>query len=106
MGEVNDPVTFYNVLEDVNTADTYKFSVETKRSLTLSLKDLYANADLRLIQDKSGNGILDPGKELKRSAALGNTSETITRVLNPGDYIAQVYSPAQNEHTAYALEIA
>lgn len=106
VGEVNDPVTFYNVLEDVNTADTYKFSIETKRSLTLSLKDLYANADLRILQDKNSNGILDPGEELKRSASLGNASETITRVLNPGDYIAQVYSAGQNEHTSYALDIA
>jgi hypothetical protein len=93
-----------------NAADTFQFRVSgtvnsPTRNVRLTLSGLSANADLRLIHDRNNNGIIDDGELLSSATRLGSQSESISRHLAPGNYIAQVYLPEPGQ-TSYTLNIS
>jgi hypothetical protein len=73
-----------------NTSNLYAFSLNTARDITLAMTGLSSDADIRLIQDVNGNGIIDSGEVLETSARGGSANEVINKVLGAGNYFAQV----------------
>lgn len=70
----------------------------------LTLTDLSANADLRLIQDGNNNRIVDTGEVLSTSSLGGSTSDMINYAsLAAGTYFVQVYQ--FNGNTNYTLSL-
>ncbi|MGK7921636.1 MAG: PPC domain-containing protein [Trichodesmium sp.] len=77
--------------------DFYKFSVNSRGRVEIDLSDLSDNADLYLHNSR--------GKAIKKSRRGGSTSESISRILNPGDYYVQVKSRSKWDSTDYDLEL-
>jgi hypothetical protein len=92
-------------VDSTNTADVYHFNLGTASSFSLSLTGLSADADVRLIRDANGNGIVDAADEITRSALGGIANESINlSSLAAGDYFAQVYQFSGN--TNYNLSLS
>jgi hypothetical protein len=83
---------FSDSVNNGDTSDIYRFSLGTTSNVTARLSGLSADADVRIIRDRNGNGVVDAGEEIVRSAAGGSASEFINlQGLGAGNYIAQVY---------------
>lgn len=75
--------------------DFYEFRVDTRGRVEIDLSDLSDNADLYLHNRR--------GKAIKRSRRGGSASESISRILNPGDYYVQVRTRSRRDSTDYDL---
>jgi FG-GAP-like repeat len=75
-------------------ADVYKFSLGTAGQFTARLSGLSADADLRLIQDRNGNGQIDigNGEVLDWKWERGSKDEVLTNFLPSGSYFLEVRS--------------
>lgn len=76
--------------------DYYKFGLKARSSVSLTLKNLKANADLRLIGSD--------GNALATSRKRGKKVEKITKNLDPGNYYVLVSQDGVN--TSYSLTLA
>ena len=99
----NGGARYTGAVGDTATARFYSFSTEAG-GVDINLTGLTADADIRLIQDRNNNGIVDPGEVLKSSGALGTGSESIHANLARGGYAVEVYQYTGN--TSYNLNIA
>ncbi len=92
------------VVGDNNPQDFYRFQLGTTSGLTVTLSGLSTDADLFLIRDFNGNGLLDANEIIASSAALGSSTESIdlSRV-SPGSYFALVNQFSGN--TSYTLTL-
>jgi hypothetical protein len=95
--------------------DFFKFTLDQSGIFTANLTGLTGDADVRLIQDKNSNGVIDPAQFYNPTTGLldpgeilawqwerGTGSETIRRFLNPGTYYVQVNS-YNNQPANYTL---
>jgi len=73
-----------------DTVDYYSFEITGIRDVTLTLTGLESNADLRLIQDKNSNGLVDSGEVLAWSTRSSSSNESINKVLASGNYFAEI----------------
>lgn len=77
-----------------NAVDVYRFNVGNLSTVNITLNGLSADADLLLIQDQNGNGVLDDDEESSEvidfSGAEGVTEEQISHLLQPGSYFVAV----------------
>lgn len=64
------PQTVVGNLTPTNRADTYRFSLTESSDIQLNLQGLGTSADLHLIQDVNGNGIVDAGEILSMAPTL------------------------------------
>jgi hypothetical protein len=97
------PVLRTGTVDDLDTVDVYRFSVGTASNFSVSLTGLTADLDLRLFQDKNGNGIVDAGEELARSQLSDTTAESIRQTLAAGNYFLQVYQ--YSGESSYTLNL-
>lgn len=104
IGNLNGTRAFRDAVNSGDTADVYRFSLDSNRNLTLSLTGLSADADVRLIRDTNASRTVDSGEEIARSAFGGSTNESIVTSLDPGDYFVQVYQFSGD--TSYNLSLA
>ncbi|MBW4434935.1 MAG: S8 family serine peptidase [Pelatocladus maniniholoensis HA4357-MV3] len=77
--------------------DYYKFNISSTGDVSLSLKDLGADADIRLLNWQ--------GENLAGSANIDNTDEFITSNLTAGTYYVEIYSYNGNQ-TFYNLHLS
>ncbi len=82
--------THQEEVTSTDTSDFYRFSVNTSGVFTASLTDLTSDADVRLIQDKNNNGVIDQGEVIAWQWERGTASESIRRFLSAGTYTLQV----------------
>jgi len=86
---------------NTDTTDTYAFSLGLFRGVNIQLSGLIADADIRLIQDRNNNRIVDPGEVLRISSNGGRLIDRINRIEQSGNYYLQVYQFSGN--TPYRL---
>jgi len=86
--------------------DFIRFSVANNRTnVNLRLSGLSADADLQLIRDVNNNGRVDPGEVLGESLNPGISVDSVSRILDAGDYFIRVYPGVSNAKTSYNLEL-
>ena len=91
-------------LGDAN--DFYRFELNTKSNFNLRLDGLRANANVRLIQDRNRNGVVDSGETIDYSIESGTLPDVINvSNLAPGTYYVQVSSFLGNS-TNYNLNLS
>ncbi|HEY9852219.1 MAG TPA: pre-peptidase C-terminal domain-containing protein [Leptolyngbyaceae cyanobacterium] len=96
--------TFTDYISNQDTVDTYKFNLNTDDvAFTASLTGLSADADIRLIRDFNGNGVVDAGERIASSALSGTSPEQINTTLDAGDYFIQVFQYSGS--TSYNLSL-
>ena len=103
LGALSATQTVLGSIYNNDTADIYRFSLDTARALTLNLSGLNADSNLRLIRDANNNGIVDVGEVLASSNQSGTLSETLTQNLQAGAYFVQVYQ--YSGETNYSLNL-
>lgn len=94
-----------NLNGQVNTTksnDIYKITLDQAGRLTANLNGLTGDADVRLIQDKNGNGSIDAGEVIGWQWERGLGSEAISRFLQADTYYVQVMSH-QGQTADYSL---
>ncbi|OUL26051.1 hypothetical protein BV372_27395 [Nostoc sp. T09] len=71
----------------------------------MSLINLTANANIRLIYDANNNGVFNTGEEMSRSSNSETSTETINRSgLASGNYV-NVYRYVSSINTPYRLNL-
>jgi hypothetical protein len=74
-----------------NAADNIRFTLDSPRTVNLTLAGLANDVDLRLVRDVNNNGIVDSDEVLDYSVSGSDGAEWISQVLPAGTYFAQVY---------------
>ncbi|MEH1810721.1 calcium-binding protein [Nostoc sp.] len=101
VGNLSASQTFVGNVGNSDTADVYALSLDKFEGTNINLTPQAGNADIRLIQDVNGNGIVDQGDVLQSSTNPGTQSERI-KVNAAGNYLLQVYQ-AGADSTKYNL---
>ena len=86
--------------------DFYRFEIDTKSNFSLRLDGLTRDADVKLIQDRNSNGVVNFVEVISSSLKEGTTPEVIdVSKLAPGTYYVQVSSFLGNS-TNYNLTLS
>ena len=106
VGVENGSISLTDFVGLGDSNDFYRFDINTKSNFNLRLDGLTADADLKLIQDRNRNGVVDSGETIDYSLE----SDTIPDVINvsnlaPGTYYVQVYSFLNNS-TNYNVNLS
>lgn len=100
-----NPQIINDTLREVNSNDLYSFTNQGRSSFKVTLDGLSADADVKLIRDKNGNGKFDKGETIAYSNNGGKRAESISTNLGRGNYYLQVYSYDDIE-TDYRLSVS
>jgi subtilisin family serine protease len=93
VGVENGSINLTDFVGTGGSDNFYRFDINTKSHFSLRLDGLSADADVDLIQDKNGNGVIDLGEYIDSSVESGITPDEINVPnLAPGTYYVQVYS--------------
>lgn len=84
--------------------DFFYFSVDNRSNLNLRLNGLSADANLRLIQDYNGNKQIDSNELITASELGGTVVDSVSHILETGDYYVQVLPSVGGIQTNYNLE--
>lgn len=96
--------SFSDYVGNSDLQDFYRFSLSKASNLNLSLTGLSADADVRVIQDRNNNRVVDGSEVLGSSELSGSSSESM--LLDPlaaGTYYVQVYQGSSGNNTNYKL---
>ncbi len=87
---------FTDIVSATDRLDIYKFTFDVESEFDALLTGMPAgtNANLSLIRDSNGNGIIDKGEILAASNNASNANETIAINLAAGDYFVRVFQLA------------
>ncbi|HIK27386.1 MAG: PPC domain-containing protein [Oscillatoriaceae bacterium SKW80] len=105
LGSLSGTQTVKDFVGSTNPDDIYRFLLNTSSNISLFLNGLTADADLELIQDLNGNGIIESEDILAISSQLGTAQESISfDGLPAGTYFIRVSQFAGD--TNYNLTIS
>jgi Bacterial pre-peptidase C-terminal domain len=103
LGLLNGAATFKDFVGNGDPTDFYGFQLGgTNNTVSITLKDLTADADIYVYRDANNNGIADAGERIGYSYNAGTTPETLyLQNLGPGAYLVEVNQYSGN--TNYTL---
>ena len=105
IGTLSTAQTYTDWVGSLDTNDYYSFNLAATSNLSVLLNGLSANADLQLIRDINGNGVIDAGEILQSSAIIGTANDSISvSNLAAGTYFVRVYPNGGN--TNYNLTLS
>jgi hypothetical protein len=79
----------------IDTNDFYRFNLTTSRTVTGTISDLSADADLQVLNSA--------GTVIASSARVGNAYESISQSLGPGTYYFRVYQSSGDTNYTFRL---
>jgi hypothetical protein len=98
---------FTGFINNNNTADQFRFHLDTTSTLNATVTGLSANLDLEIFSDSNGSGFVDSGDFTLFSTAGGSSSESRSvRFVPAGDYIAQVHQGSPTASSSYTLHLS
>ena len=89
--------------KDLN--DFYKFSLDSLKLVNFYLSQSGTAAQWWLIQDRNGNGQVDPGEAIK-TGTITTKPLDLDVILGAGDYYLQVGSLSSDATSVYAVNVA
>jgi hypothetical protein len=93
VGDLNSDRTFSNQrVDNLDTNDTFAFTLGSFEGTNITLNGLTADADIRVIRDANNNRIVDAGEVIRTSTNGGTTSDVISGLNDAGNYFLQVYA--------------
>ncbi len=105
VGVENGSISLTDFVGTGDSSDFYRFDIKTKSNFNLRLDGLRADADVKLIQDKNRNGVVDSGEVIRYSLNIGTIPDVINiSNLAPGTYYVQVSSYSGS--TNYSLNLS
>lgn len=103
IGSLSGTLVFSGTVGSTDTSDIYSFSLSSTQTINMTLSGLGSDADIRLIRDFNGNGLIDTADILQSSINGGTDAEWISRTLGPGNYFVQVYQYAGNTNYNFTI---
>ncbi|MEB3214914.1 MAG: S8 family serine peptidase [Nostocales cyanobacterium 94392] len=100
-----NPQIFTDTVSSLEAHDLYSFNLKGRSSFDLNLDGLSADADVKLIQDRNGNGKFEKDETIAYSNNAGKLAESIRTSLEAGTYYIEVY-PYGNIQTNYRLSVS
>lgn len=98
--------TFTDWVGSSDLVDLYRFNLNSRSQLNLTLSGITTNADVQIIQDRNRNGLFDADTEVIIGSYLsGNENELIATNLESGTYFIQVY-PGAGFDSSYNLGVS
>ena len=91
LGDLSGDVSRYGWVGNTDTTDTYEFDLGLFEGVNIRLSGLSNDADIRLIQDRNNNGIVESSEIIETSALGYTSSESISGIDLSGTYQLQVY---------------
>jgi len=85
--------------------DFFKFRLDARSNFNLRLSGLSADADLRLFQDLNRNQKVDSGDFITGSTLSNTATDSVNRILEPGDYYVQILPGVAGAKTSYSLNL-
>lgn len=70
--------------------DFVRFEITAETELDIRLAEGHGTAELALIQDLDGDGVLDPGETLDETESVGDAADDVHLTAQPGTYYARV----------------
>ena len=105
LGVLSGTSTFSDSVNSSNTSNIYSFWLTNdSNDFNATLTGLSGDADLRLIREVNGNGMIDSEEIIGSSFMSGNVAEMIRQPLTYGHYFLQVNS--YNSNANYNLSIS
>lgn len=107
VGTLTASRTFNEAIVNSDTSDSYHFAVNSSRNFRFNLSGLNSTSDMdiRLINDRNNDSVVDASEVIVSSTTTGNRSESITQFLTPGStYYLQVYQHSGG--SSYNLNMA
>ncbi len=93
VGDLNSDSTFTNQrVDNLDTNDTYAFSLGSFEGTNITLNGLTADADIRVIRDSNNNRIVEASEVIGSSSNGGAVSDVISGLNDAGNYYLQVYA--------------
>ncbi|MEG3977866.1 S8 family serine peptidase [Microcoleus sp. herbarium8] len=106
VGVENGSINLTDFVGIGDSHDFYRFDINTKSKFNLRLDGLRADANVRLIQDRNRNGVVDSGETIDYSIESRTVPDVINvSNLDPGTYYVQVSSFLGN-YTKYNLNLS
>ena len=78
--------------------DVFTHRVTKDGTVGATLSPSFGNADLALIRDANGNGVVDAGEVLASSALGGNQLDRVSKAVSAGTYFVRTWSPTQSRN--------
>ncbi|NEP78327.1 MAG: pre-peptidase, partial [Okeania sp. SIO3B3] len=97
IGSLSGSRDFEEFVGETDRNDYYRFTLDNRSELDLSLDDLSANANLQLLRNN--------GSVIRTSRRGGSNEESISQTLDAGTYFVRVFS-AGNANTDYDLDLS
>jgi hypothetical protein len=92
VGTLTASRTFNEAIVNSDTSDSYHFAVNSSRNFRFDLSGLSGDMDIRLINDRNNDAVVDASEVIVSSNVGGTRPESITQFLTPGStYYLQVY---------------
>ncbi|MFB2917914.1 protein kinase domain-containing protein [Aerosakkonema funiforme] len=104
MGNLKADRIYNDFVGSVDLDDYYRFNLDKTSNFQLSLSGLTKYTYVALILDRNGNGQVDDGEVLNRSA--DSNSASINTPLGAGNYFIRIYPSDRNYNTAYTLQVS
>ena len=103
---INAPKNFItDSISVTNPIDNFKFTLTKSRDFSIVLSGLNADADIKLIQDRNNNGVVDPGELIYFSQNSGLQKDFLSvNALPGGTYYVQIYQGLSTSQTDYSVE--
>lgn len=103
LGTLSTTQIVNETLSPLDPADVYRVYLAARSDLSVYLIGLTDDADLSLVQDANGDGIVDPGETLASSSNPGTMDESVTATVDPGFYYIVVTRIGSNVNYALSL---
>jgi RHS repeat-associated protein len=107
IGALGLPQTFTDVVGSLDRNDFYQFSLVQNSQVALNLTGLSEAAQVALMADLDGDGMVDFNDDIEFDAISDGSSSTadrgLVRELPTGTYWINVYTFSDDENTAYTL---
>ncbi|MGB3786540.1 MAG: S8 family serine peptidase [Phormidesmis sp.] len=98
VGVLNGSQTFRDSVNQSDNKDYYRFTLTEKKKISLLLTNLDDDANVKLLDTS--------GRIISSSTKQGAESESISQVLDAGNYFVRVFSTGQKVSTDYKLALS
>ncbi|MGI2906911.1 PPC domain-containing protein [Tolypothrix sp. VBCCA 56010] len=106
IGTVSTNRSFTDFVGSADRNDYYRFNLSQTSNFNLSLSGVSDFADVQLIYDSNGNGVVDYSDELGSTSAYSSSNSSINKTLGAGTYFIRVSPDYSSYNTNYTLAVS
>ena len=102
LGNLEEKKIYHDFVGSVDLADYYRFRLNRRQNVNLSLSKLSEYVYLEVIFDRNNNNQIDEGEVIYQQTSI--SSATFEQTLGEGNYLVRIYPKRPNNNTTYTLK--